>query len=355
MNKLNKPFIPNGEMEYVEEIKVQDGDNVRTLKMNVPKKSDIPFQSEMWDIIDTFENDSWAEGREGLDTGWKSLNDAFGGGIKPGFIIVPADSNVGKTIFLSQLLYQVAHKNNNVYVMDFSLDDPMDDKIPRVVASDSKVPINIIKNPRSHVEHEAVLARRANGLNKLRQSIDKYRIYDSTFTSNIEDIEKEILRVKEQLSSIGRHNVQLVVGIDNFHDLAMRGVRSEDKFNVLAQACADLAIRYNLVLVCSAELRKINGHLRPSLDAIRDSVKIKYEAKAILLCHNDVHYNGEGANVFFERSDKPGKQPVLEIHFAKNKMGSFKGRLYFEQYPELSRLEEADEESTKRYASSVYS
>ena len=49
------------------------------------------------------------------------------------------------------------------------------------------------------------------------------------------------------------------------------------------------------------------------------------------------------------------KQPVLELHFAKNKISSFKGRLFYEFYPELSRLEEPDEDSIRRYAGLVYS
>lgn len=353
--EINKPFIPKSEEGYTEKLQIQVGDEVKTLSLDIPKKSTINFQSEMWDIIDKFETDCWSEQRGGLDTGFKTLNDAFDGGLKPGFIIIAADSNIGKTIFLSQLVYQIANNNDNVYVMDFSLDDPMDDKIPRVVACNSRVPIGAIKNPNGYKQYPTMLARRLKGINDLRNAIDKYRIYDATFTSNIEDIEEEIKRVKIELDAIGRGNDQIVVAIDNFHDLNSTKSMRDGKYDYLAQYCADLAIRHNIVLICTGELRKVNGQMRPTSDSIRDSVKIKYEAKAILLCHNDVHYKGEGADVYFERTDKEGKQPVLEVHFAKNKMGSFKGRLFFEQYPELSRVEEADEESAKQYSAKMYS
>lgn len=353
---INKPYIPTSDEGYTDKIKVEVDGKLKALSLQIPKKPDINFQSEMWDILNNFENECWSEKRSGLDTGFQSLNKAFDGGIKPGFIIIGGDSNVGKTIMLSQLVYQIANNNEHVYVMDFSLDDPMDDKIPRVVASHSRVPINIIKNPSKFTDNPMVLARRLKGINDLRLSISKYRIYDATFTSNIEDIEEEIKRVKIELDSVGRGDDQIVVAIDNFHDLTSnKKIKNEEKYDYLAQYCADLAIRHNLVLICSGELRKPNGQMRPTADSIRESVKIKYEAKAILLCHNDVHYRGEGAEVFFQRTDKEGKQPVLEIHFAKNKMSSFKGRLFFEQYPEMSRLEEADEESVKRYSSTIYS
>lgn len=353
IKRVNEAFVPSG--AGIVEFKLEKEGQETTLKMDIPEVPKFQFQKDMWDIIDKFETDSWKESRGGLDTGFNSLNEAFDGGIKPGFVIVPADSNVGKTIFLSQLLYNIAHKNDNTYVMDFSLDDPMDDKIPRIVACDTKIPIGIIKNPRQSIDHEETLARRIHGINKLRKAIDKYRIYDSNFTSYIEDIDAEIQNVKMAFAEEGRDDVNIVVGIDNFHDLNIKSGRQEQKFDLLASYCADLAIKHNIVLICSAELRKVNGNHRPTLDSIRDSVKIKYEAKAVLLCHNDVHYNGDGANVFFERDSKPGKQPVLEVHVAKNKMGSYKGRIFFEQYPEMSRLVEVSSERAKEYSMAMYS
>ena len=86
-----------------------------------------------------------------------------------------------------------------------------------------------------------------------------------------------------------------------------------------------------------------------------EGVKIKYEAKAIILVYNEVHYKGESSEIFFNRNGYMMKQPVLELHFAKNKISSFKGRLFYEFYPELSRLEEPDEDSIRRYAGLVYS
>ena len=267
------------------------------------------------------------------------------------------DKNNPKTIFLTQMLWQIAEKNNDVYVMDFSLDDPMDDKIPRVVASANKVLINAVKNPNGFTQYPMMLARRLDGLNKLRKYVNKYRTYDATFSTNIEDIEDEVNKIRIELDAVGRGDTQIVVGIDNFHDLNSRdkSFRSDkEKYDYLAQYCADMAIRQKCVLACSGELRKVNGSLRPTVDGIRESVKIKYEAKAILLCHNDVHYKGEGAEVFFKRSDSNLKQPVFEVHFAKNKFSSFKGRCFFESYPEMSRMEEADEQSAKHYSSVVF-
>lgn len=362
MNSLNdlltKPCIPDDDNGYSKEININlsSNDN-RKQTIKFPSKPKLKHEIEMWDTINDFERESWSTKNKGLDTGWKSLNDAFDGGIKPGFIIIGADSNVGKTIFLTQLLWQIAENNNNVYVMDFSLDDPLDDKISRVVASSSKVLINAIKNPNAYKQYPLMIARRIDGLNKLRRYTNKYKIYDSSFTTNIEDIEDEIRRVRIELDANGLHDVQIVVGADNFHDLTSRdkpNLRDKEKYDYLAQYSSDMSIRHKCVFVCTGELRKVNGMMRPTSDGLREAVKIKYEAKAILLCHNEVHYKGEGADIFFKRSDSNLKQPVFEVHFAKNKFGSFKGRLFFESYPEISRMEEADEDSSKHYSSLIF-
>lgn len=362
MNTLNdvltKPYIPKSDTAYSENIKIDLAEKgTRNIKINVPAKPTLKHEQEMWDILNEFEKESWSPKKKGLDTGFNNINKAFDGGIKPGFIIIAADSNVGKTIILTQMLWQIAERNDGVYVMDFSLDDPMDDKIPRVVASANKVLINSVKNPTNYTQYPMMLARRLDGINKLRRYVDKYRIYDALFSTNIEDIEDEVNRVRIELDASGKGDTQIVIGIDNFHDLNSRekpNLRDKEKYDYLAQYCADMAIRQKCVLLCTGELRKVNGSLRPTTDSIRESVKIKYEAKAILLCHNDVHYKGEAAEVFFKRNDSKLKQPVFEVHFAKNKFSSFKGRCFFESYPEMSRMEEADDASAKHYSSVVF-
>ena len=116
-----------------------------------------------------------------------------------------------------------------------------------------------------------------------------------------------------------------------------------------------MATKYGIPIITTAEFKKLNGYRRPSLDDIRESVKIKYEAKAILLCYNEVGLKGEAASIYYELQGKSQKQPVFEVKFGKNKMSSFKGRLFFEFYPDIAYFEPADKASTKRYNNLIYS
>jgi replicative DNA helicase len=351
------PYLPKQDNSYVEteQIAVQ-GQQPVTFQFTVPSKPVHQHEVEMWDIINKFETDSWSPTNTGLKSGWTSVDNAFDGGIKSGFIIIAGDSNIGKSGFMSQLSWQLVENNDDVYVMDFSLDDPMPDKLARVVGAGSKVLLNAVRNPNNYTNLPLMLARRKVAINKLRENVHKYRSYDANFTTFCEDIEEEIKRVKIMLETAGLKK-RVVVMIDNMHDLNLKNKPSltdKQKYDEIAQWCSDTAIRYDIPVICTAELKKLNGTRRPSLDDIREAVKIKYEAKAVLLVYNEVHYKGEAAEVYFLRKNTPLKQPIFEVHFAKNKFNNFKGRTFFEFYPEMARMEEVDQQSSKHYASLIF-
>jgi replicative DNA helicase len=333
-------------------------------KSKVIKPVGLPkYQEEMWDVIDAFEDRAWSNAATGIPTGFKDLDKALDGGWQTGWILVGGDSNIGKTSFLSQLAWQAAHVNQDVYCLDFSLDDPMHDKIPRVVASNNKVLINAVKNPNGYSHLPKMLQRRTDGLNKLRKAIDRYRCYDANHSTDIDKIEDTIKQTLVDLETEAKQNgtkaKRLITFIDNFHDLSTSAREAQggdkQKYDYLAQRVSDLATKYDICVVTTGEFKKLNGFRRPGLDDLRESVKIKYEAKAVLLCYNEVGLKGEGASIYFEQQGESTKKPVFEVKFGKNKMGSFKGRLFFEFYPEIAYFESADAQSTKRYNNLIYS
>lgn len=268
------------------------------------------------------------------------------------------DICVHNTSFLSQMAWNVATMNPDTYVIDFSLDDPMLDKLSRIIASGSKVLINAVKNPKNYLQYPKMLERRAAGLRQLRKMVHCYKAYDQNHGTDVDIIKDTIKRHIVELKEAGEKR-KVVVFIDNFHDLTTIAKEAQgsdkNKFDYLAQFVSDMATEFDIPIVCSAEFKKLNGFRRPSIDDIRESVKIKYEAKSIMLCYNEVSLKGEGASVYFEKAGDPAKQPVFEVKFAKNKYSKFKGRVYFEGYPEMAYFVEADEESTKRYNNVIYS
>ena len=352
------PAIPAQDTAYTDSscLITIGNQNPHNVTFNYPAKPTEDYQIDMWNTLDSFEQQAWSQKNIGLKSGFDCIDKAFDGGLYPGFIILAGDSNLGKTAFLSQMAWNVATLNKDVYVMDFSLDDAMPDKLSRVAASSGKLIINAVKTPLNYINYPLMLVRRKNALLNIRANVDCYRAYDSKFSTFIEDIEQEIEKklVEFDAKSI---NKKLVVCIDNFHDLNIQGRQpstDKEKYDTLAQWCSDLAIKHNITIICSAELKKLNGNRRPILDDIREAVKIKYEAKAILLVYNEVHYKGEGADVFFMKSNVPFKQPIFEVHFAKNKFGTYKGRNFFEFYPEMAYMKECDPNAQKTYTQLIF-
>lgn len=345
-----------------EPVNTQDAES--QFKLNVAKPTNLlSHQAEMWDVINQFEDRAWDASNTGIPTGWKEFDDAFDGGMKTGWILIGGDSNIGKTSFLSTLSWNISQNNNDVYVMDFSLDDPMHDKIPRVVAAANKVIINAVATPQNYTQFPDMLKRRNQGMQMLLGATDRYRCYDANFSTDVDAIEEEIRKklvdLEEEANLNGTKRKRLVVLIDNFHDLTTTAPEATGsdkmKYDYLAQRVSDMATKFDIPIVTTGEFKKLNGFRRPGLDDLRESVKIKYEAKAILLVYNEVGLKGEGASIFFERTGKPEKQPIFEVKFGKNKQGGFKGRIFFEFYPEIAYFEPCDHNSAKRFNNLIYS
>lgn len=352
------PVIPQQDVEYTDASCTMTigAQNPNQVSFKYPAKPTEDYQLAMWQTLDSFENNAWQAKNVGIKTGMDCIDKAFEGGLYPGFIIIGGDSNLGKTAFLTQLANGIVENNQDVYVMDFSLDDAMPDKLSRVAANSGRLIINAVKTPLNYMQYPLMLIRRKNALLRLRLNVHKYRAYDSTFSTCVEDIEKEI-QDKLILFDASGQQKKLVVCIDNFHDLNIAAeprLQDKEKYDKIAQWCSDTAIKYNITIVCSAELKKLNGSRRPQLDDIREAVKIKYEAKAVLLVYNEVHYKGEGADVFFMKQNCPFKQPIFEVHFAKNKFGTYKGRNFFEFYPEMAYMKECDPAAQKTYSQVIF-
>jgi replicative DNA helicase len=323
------------------------------------------FRTRMLETIDRVEEYSWTRGEMGgLDWGFDSLNKAFEG-LNTGVHLVAGQSNIGKSSFLLQLAWQIAQSNRVVtekrprkaFVLYFSLDDNNNELLPRLVAIDQRIPINVVRFPKKYQDNATYMQKRSLGVEKLRDAADYINMMDVNMGSDIEYIEKTMEEYHVELQKIDP-SYQLVVCIDNFHDVTigdekLKGKTGGEKYDHIADALTKIATKYDTPILCTAEFRKLNGNRRPTVEDIRDSVKILYESKAVMLCYNEVSIRGQQATVNWMRSDNPNKQPVYEVDVGKNKFSSFKGRMFFEFIPEMAYCREVPEAGVQRYMQMV--
>jgi replicative DNA helicase len=322
------------------------------------------FKTKMLSTIEEVDKYSWARGEiGGLDWGYEQFNKAFEG-LNTGVHLIAGQSNVGKSGICMQLGWQIAKANRvpterqpkKAFVLYFSLDDSNNELLPRLVAIDQKIPINSVRFPKKYQENVNLMERREIGLQNLRESAMHINMMDVNEGSSIEHIEATAEKYDLELKKIDE-NYQIVLFIDNFHDVTVDSVKfgtdSNSKYDYIADQLSRIATRFDCPIICTAEFRKLNGNRRPKLDDIRESVKIVYEAKAIILCYNEVGLRGQQSQVFWNRPDSPDKQPVFEAHIGKNKFGSFKGRIFFEFMPEMSYFKEVPLAGAQRYSQMI--
>lgn len=317
---------------------------------------------KMEKIIEAVDAYSWARGEMGgLDWGFPQYNEAFEG-LNTGVTLFAGGSNVGKSGMLAEIGWKVAKANSFIdenhpkkaFVLYFSLDDSCNELIPRVIAIDQRIKINAVRFPKKYSHIGELMDKRAQGIQALKDSVAHFAMIDANEGQSIEHIEKTMMEYKDMLETHFPEEYTLVAIIDNFHDISVdkKGYTEENaRIDHIAGELTNLATRFDSPIICSAEFRKINVFKRPQLDDIKSSGKAVYEAKAILLCHNDVGVKGEQAQVYWEVEEQGEivKMPIFETQIAKNKFSSFKGRVLFRFTPEISSFDELPKEEARKY------
>lgn len=240
-------------------------------------------------------------------------------------------------------------------MIDITLDDTKFEKLCRLIAHITGIPINVVKVAGLHKEkNPSIYKNTTAAFQVIKKNIEKYEIVDGAQAGTIGALTEFIRHRVVDYRSL-EEPWQVVVFIDSFHDLIpdVKVTSDTAKYDYLAQAISDLANELDIPIVCTAELRKLNGQRRPVPDDIRESIKIRYEAKSILLCYNDVGAKGEQADVYWYPPNDVAKYPVFEVHVAKNKYNSFKGRICFEFMPDIAFFKEPDDATHRRYLDAI--
>lgn len=341
--------------------------------MNIETDFNV-LQQEMLGIIEYVDEYSKNKGLiGGLDWGFEEFNTAFDG-LQTGLILVAAGPNVGKSALCLQLGWQIALCNKKLdeahvekaYVLYFSLDDNATEILPRVIALDQGIPIGVAKSPARYEEMGYVteLVRRETGIMRLKQNTDVFKLIDGNyrmpngevFGGSIEKIRQVI---EYHIDALRRADdpYRLVVIIDNFHDISvekrLNSSSENERWIHIAEELSSMCTVHDIPVICTAEMRKLNGSQRPSMYDVRDSVKLSYEAKAILTCYNEVGIRGDAAQIYYLEGEE--KKPILEVMVSKNKFGSYKKRMYFAFDPAMSRLDTISQEDAAAYNQMIFS
>ncbi|MEB2276868.1 hypothetical protein LAV82_22890 [Bacillus sp. ILBB4] len=296
---------------------------------------------------------SWErDERGGLTTGFPLFDEALEGGAQPGLYLFASQANVGKSALVLQVGQQIADLNENVHVAYHSLDDSLNELTPRYIACKQKMTISQAKNPAKYRQQPEVLEKRNEGVKHLYRSASKFSMWDANHGTSVEVIEN---RIKEMKMSFPE-GTQLVIMIDSIYDLTVESKQLQDKalYEHVATTVKGWTVAYDVIIMCTAHLRKLNGARRPDTSDLKENNRLEYEANFIALLYNEVGLKEESAEIYWLSEEDEAKMPVIEMKVGKNKFSSFKGTRFYEFMPDMSYLLETPIEDCRRYASLIH-
>lgn len=319
---------------------------------------------------DLFDERAWSKG-DGYKSGFPIFDEKLEG-LDEGLYVLGAESNVGKSAILANLLWGYAmNEDNKLFGVYFSLDDSRNELIPRFIAMNQGIPINVASKPQryqSMVEAGApnssdyveMLQKRSTGIQQLKDASRKFKIVDSETINCGEKLVDYCIKLQEYVKSFDP-DMNIIVGIDSLADIQWpsQNFRAGDENAVVSFTARQIKSLAVDVLHCpifgTYHLRKIDQTKRPNIADMKSSGTLIYEASAIFLAHNDVGRNQQNAAIYWTLEGNSELQPVIEFHWAKNKKSTFKGRTYFDLIAGHSKILEATQEEMQRYDSLIYS
>ena len=326
-------------------------------------------------IYDDFDLAAHNKGNGYQTTTFPLLNEKIEG-LEEGLYIFAGESNSGKTAIMTNILWSYCmNPDNKLFGIYYSLDDNTNEVIPRLIAMNQRIPISVGSKPNRYenylaehrntdnAEEEArcaefseYLRKREEGLRQLREANERFLLLDRSSISNLDQLIDHAKKVQNYVKSFDSEN-NIIIAIDSLADLTIDGKFNSDKeridkVSMKIKEAANCTLK--VPIFTSYHVRKLNHQGRPTLDDIKESSRIVYEASVAFLVFNDVSKNKQAASVYYTTPDDNEKHPIIELDWAKNKKSSFKGRTYHYFTPNFSYVTEVSREEGLKYDARIY-
>nr|DAK26576.1 MAG TPA: Helicase REPLICATION [Caudoviricetes sp.] len=290
-------------------------------------------------------------------------------GLQSGLYMFAGEPNHGKTALTMSLLWDfMACEPNKLYLVFFTLDDTVDDIIPKVISMNQDIPISVTSKPVMYENkcdigdsktalYEDWLKKSNDGLEGLIELGEKFTVLDGTDISCGEEILERCKDIKALIRTEDR-DANIIVAIDSLMDIEWRdkSFKSDKELNdYTAKQIKKWAVE---ILDCpifgTLHLRKIEQNRRPTIADVKESGRYAYEASFLGLVHNDVSRNKNSAAICV-RNEQDEITPVIELNWAKNKVSSYKGMTYQTFLTNHSLIKECPEAVADRFNKLIYS
>ena len=262
-------------------------------------------------------------------------------GVQAGMYLVGAIANVGKTTWLLNLSKALISGNKGLNVLFFSIDDHFKKIYFRLLAMEANIEINKVANIGEKVRKNKDLSseQKENYLKNFNISKEKTDKLLENLILLDETDGNSLDFIKQVTESAYLKNDNLVVIVDNFHKIRTPGVSTDAKtrFTYLSEEMKALSNKYEIPLLMTVELRKLNHNSAPNPDDLKDTVDLHYDCDVTFMLHSESERK-EDSDRYRQLGEK--RYPIIDIHIQKNKISDFKGKLEYILMPDKAIYQE---------------
>ena len=250
-------------------------------------------------------------------------------GLDSGLYLFAGKSNHGKSAAMMNIMEDAcSYAPNKLYGLYYSLDDSKNEIIPRLIAMDQRIPIGVAAKPQRYqnmidnmeegsAQYIEMLEKRQSGLDKLKANVNKLKIEDSSKIKNADDIHEHIKMVLTYLRAIDPE-YRILIAIDSINDVRLTYTpKDNDVLAEVARVVKHWTVEFDCPIFASTHIRKLNGNRRPTIEDLKDSTVLVYEASVVWIVYNDVSENKQAAKIFQVNPNTDIKLPILEIFWSK--------------------------------------
>lgn len=318
---------------------------------------------------------SWGDGY------WTAFADAIRGW-HSGVMWLAGQANHGKSAAVITMALNLLRFNDDVRIIDFTLDDDRFTRISRYVANLADVDQNTVREEgfqhSTNMIGDPILERIQSGYDNLLGFGERLVIYDPvTITATIQKLadqklvdrhavralnEELVIATINDIEQIVKYevsqypNYRTIVLIDSFYDLTIRHNTQDEigRHERLGQAIAALSRRYNLRIITTGHVNKHVNMRKPSMDFLKGHGYLRYSAKIILFLYTP-QVDDYSDDVLVYKDPRTNRiYPVTCLFLSKNKAGSHHGVFFLYMDMPCSKVDMLDEPSQSSFKRALF-
>ena len=255
---------------------------------------------------------------QGVETGFKQLNELSGGWQKGDLIIVAGRPGMGKTAFTLTLARNAAVMANQTAVF-FSLEMPTNQLMMRLISSESDVEQEKIRRGTINQAELAQVTSKMDKLNKVNL------FFDDTPGLSVMDFRKKVRKIKRAHENLG------LIVIDYLQLMTVNMIEGngkiisnrEQQIAFISRSLKSIAKELEVPIIALAQLSRQAENRgtstkpsKPMLSDLRESGSIEQDADMVIFLYREAYYDKEARD-----ADGNSLEEVATISVAKNRNG----------------------------------